>query len=292
MIEDLIKYKFNNKLYTNKILELDDKLVTIGNKVLFSYVNNKLIKEFVYISDNIEFYFDEDVLNKLCDKLLSDDYLSDRIIKLHINEIFLNSERFVDLFKAIIGAYYLDNNKVEDSFYDYLLNIDDTILLSIDQDNNYYKKVYEWNKLKYKETLRYELNINDNDYNVKIYLNSFDKAFEAKSHSKYISLIEAAKLAYKELENNNLLLKMSDIVGFANQEQCVNQLQELFIKGFINEPQYKIAMKGSNNGVDIWKCRILIDGYKESFSAEDTSKKTAKRNAAYQMLNYILEKEN
>ena len=84
---------------------------------------------------------------------------------------------------------------------------------------------------------------------------------------------------------------MTDIVGYPDQDRCINQLQELFAKGFINEPVYKIAMKGTNNGVDIWKCRIMIEGYKESFNAEDTSKKNAKRIVAFQMLKYIIDNE-
>ena len=96
-------------------------------------------------------------------------------------------------------------------------------------------------------------------------------------------------MAYDYLESNNLLLKMSDVVGYPDQDKCINQLQELYVKGFINEPVYKISMKGTTpNGIDMWKCRIMIDGLKESFSAEDTSKKNVKRVVAFQMLKYLM----
>ena len=84
---------------------------------------------------------------------------------------------------------------------------------------------------------------------------------------------------------------MKDIVGDADLQNCVNQLQDLYQKGFINEPIYKITLKGSSGGVDTWRCRVIVDGYKESFSFDDTSKKSGKRNAAYSMLKYILEQE-
>ncbi len=80
---------------------------------------------------------------------------------------------------------------------------------------------------------------------------------------------------------------MEDIIGYPNPENASNQLDLLFQRGFIKEPVYKFQLKGNNNGVDIWRCRILVEGYKESFSADDSSKKGAKKSASYDMLNYI-----
>ena len=123
-------------------------------------------------------------------------------------------------------------------------------------------------------------------------MNEIDNEFKSKNETIFISLNEASKIAYKYLEDNNLLLKVTDLVGYPDQEKSISQLQELYVKGFINEPIYKISLKGTNTGgVDIWKCRIMIDGIKESFSADDTSKKNSKRIVALQMLNYIIENE-
>ena len=291
LLEELIKYEFNNKKLTDEVLSINPSLAIIGDSFINGYVSFKLNKEFTYYDDEIKSYFDLDLLTSVKNKLLSNDYLTDRVIKLHINELSNNNDKYYDLFKALIGAYLIDNANIDYDYIDYLLNIDDAILLNIENEKNYYKHVYSWNKNKYKEAPKCTINIDNNKYMCNIVLNEINEEFKASSQSKYLAIIEASKCAYKYLEDNSLLLKMEDIVGYPDIDKCVNQLQELFVKGFINEPQYKIAMKGSNNGIDIWKCRILIDGYKESFSSEDTSKKTAKRNAAFQMLKYIMEEK-
>lgn len=291
MLEELIKYEFNNKRIIDEIKNLDDRLINLGDIYINYYVSMKLNKEFLYEEDGIKSLFDLDYLNNLKIRLVSNDFLSERIVKLHLDEIFDNNTRYYDYFKAILGAYILDTLEIKDSFIDYLYNTDDSILLNIDNDKNYYKHIYSWNKNKFKEAPKFTINIDNDKYVCNISLNDINDTFKASANTKYLAMINASQLAYKYLEDNNMLLKMEDIVGYPDIDKCVNQLQELFVKGFINEPQYKIAMKGSSNGIDIWKCRILIDGYKESFSSEDTSKKNAKRNAAFQMLKYIMEEK-
>jgi len=282
-------YTFSNEL-ENKILDLDDILINLGDTYLNNYVSNRLNLEFTYFDLNTKYYFDLNTLNNLKAKLLSNDYLTDRAIKLHFNDISQKNDRYHDLLKAFIGAYLLDSFEIDNSFIDKLLNLDEGILLNIDLDNNYFKMVYDWSKHKYKEPISYSFN-KENSYIAKIQLKDIDKIFEANNKRKYVALLNASKDAYKYLEDNHLLLKMKDIVGNADLQNCVNQLQELYVKGYINEPVYKISLKGSSGGIDTWRCRILIDGYKESFSFDDTSKKIVKRNAAYEMLKYILDQE-
>ena len=286
MLEKYINNNFNEDL-ENKILSLDEYLIEVGMNYLDNYLFTKMAKEFY--QDNNESYFDLATIKDVKQKLLSNDYLAERIIKLHLDEIFNKNDKYHDLFKAIIGGYVLtkDGNK----FIDDLLNLDDGILLNIDNQDNYYKLVNDWSKHKYKMPININI-VKENDlYKAILKLNDIDNEFESSSNTKYLAMINVSKLAYKYLEDNKLLLKMKDIVGEANLENCINQLQELYIKGFINEPIYKISLKGSSGGVDTWRCRIIVDGYKESFSFDDTSKKVVKRNAAYEMLKYILSSE-
>ena len=289
MLEEIIKYKFNNKNIIDEINNLDDRLINLGDLFINYYVGIKLNKEFLYEDNGIKSLFDLDYLNNLKIRLVSNDFLAERIVKLHLDNIFDNNTRYHDYFKAIIGGYILDSIEIDYSFIDYLYNTDDSILLNIENSNNYYKLIYDWSKNKYKETPVINYNISDNKCNVSIKLKGFESDFSGSANTKYLALIEASKNAYSHLEDNNLLLKMEDVVGYPDIDKCINQLQELYVKGFINEPTYKIAMKGSSNGIDVWKCRIVIDGYKESFSAEDTSKKNAKRNCAFEMLKYIMD---
>ena len=275
-LEELIDYKFNNNKLLEEASNLSDRLINFG-KTSIDYIIDKNINEELYGLDNIT----EDSINNLCNYLKSDEYLLERADKIHLDTVIY--DRKIDLLKAIIAAYILDSDSL--SKVEIWLNIFDSIVLNLDSDNNYAKKVYSWNKIKYK---KYP-NITFNNKSVSIKLDEIDTEFKSDLETRFRSVNEASKAAYDYLESNNLLLKMSDVVGYPDQDKCINQLQELYVKGFINEPVYKISMKGTTpNGIDMWKCRIMIDGIKESFSAEDTSKKNVKRVVAFQMLKYLM----
>ena len=275
-LEELIDYKFNNNKLLEEASNLSDRLINFG-KTSIDYIIDKNINEELYGLDNIT----EDSINNLCNYLKSDEYLLERADKIHLDTVIY--DRKIDLLKAIIAAYILDSDSL--SKVEIWLNIFDSIVLNLDSDNNYAKKVYSWNKIKYK---KYP-NITFNNKSVSIKLDEIDTEFKSDLETRFRSINEASKAAYDYLESNNLLLKMSDVVGYPDQDKCINQLQELYVKGFINEPIYKISMKGTTpNGIDMWKCRIMIDGIKESFSAEDTSKKNVKRVVAFQMLKYLM----
>ena len=275
-LEELIDYKFNNNKLLEEASNLSDRLINFG-KTSIDYVIDKNINEELYGLDNIT----DESINNLCNYLKSDDYLLERADKHHLDTVIY--DRKIDLLKAIIAAYILDSDSL--SKVEIWLNIFDSIVLNLDSDNNYAKKVYSWNKIKYK---KYP-NITFNNKSVSIKLDEIDNEFKSDLETRFRSVNEASKVAYNYLESNNLLLKMSDVVGYPDQDKCINQLQELYVKGFINEPVYKISMKGTTpNGIDMWKCRIMIDGIKESFSAEDTSKKNVKRVVAFQMLKYLM----
>ena len=275
-LEELIDYKFNNNKLLEEASNLSDRLINFG-KTSIDYIIDKNINEELYGLDNIT----EDSINNLCNFLKSDGYLLERADKIHLDTVIY--DRKIDLLKAIIAAYILDSDSL--SKVEIWLNIFDSIVLNLDSDNNYAKKVYSWNKIKYK---KYP-NITFNNKSVSIKLDEIDNEFKSDLETRFRSVNEASKVAYDYLESNNLLLKMSDVVGYPDQDKCINQLQELYVKGFINEPVYKISMKGTTpNGIDMWKCRIMIDGIKESFSAEDTSKKNVKRVVAFQMLKYLM----
>ncbi|MBQ7641892.1 MAG: hypothetical protein IJS83_05430 [Acholeplasmatales bacterium] len=277
-LEQILNYNFKNKSLLEEASNLSDRLISFGSSTI-DFVVSKMINEDLFINSNP--FCDIELINKVSNLIKSDDYLLTRADKIHLDEVIYDKK--IELLKSIIAAYILDSNdmlKIEE-----WLNIFDAIVLNLDSNDNYLKQAYLWNKRKYKEYPY--ISFDGNKAIIK--LNEIDKEFIANGNTKFISLNEASKEAYKYLEDNNLLLKMTDIVGYPDQDKCINQLQELFVKGFINEPIYKIAMKGNTNGTDIWKCRIMIEGYKESFSAEDTSKKNAKRIVAFQMLKYIMD---
>ena len=277
-LEQILNYNFKNKSLLEEASNLSERLISFGSSTI-DFLVSKMINEDLFLNSNP--FADIELINRLSNLIKSDDYLLARADKIHLDEVIYDKK--IELLKSIIAAYLLDSNDI--LRIESWLNIFDAIVFNLDTKDNYAKEIYLWNKRKYKELPKI---IFDNN-KVILKLNEIDNEFVAVGNTKFIALNEASKLAYKYLEDNNLLLKMTDIVGYPDQDKCINQLQELFVKGFINEPVYRIAMKGNTNGIDIWKCRITIDGYKESFSAEDTSKKNAKRIVAFQMLKYIMD---
>ena len=283
-IENIIGYQFKNKNILETIA-IDDDLLAFANYIISYTVDNKIKNELFYYEDNIlNSYFDFKYINDFINLVLSDEYLEERITKLHLNND-LPQDNQVNSFKLLIANIIKDSNDF--SIIEKLLNLEEAIINRIEDKTNYGKLVFEWAKRKYGG--KPVIDVKNDE--IILSLEGIDKKFQCHLKTKIISILEASKEAYKYIEENNLILKMTDIVGYPDQDRCINQLQELFAKGFIIEPVYKIAMKGTNNGVDIWKCRIMIEGYKESFNAEDTSKKNAKRIVAFQMLKYIIDNE-
>lgn len=282
-IENLINYQFNNINLLKNAFNFDEVLTSEGNLFLNHYLNIYLLNEFLN-KDDLELFYSKEIIEEVKNKLLSDDYLTKRMNKLSLSNYLEDKTKAPVIFKAIVGAIILDSNNNE--IIDKLLNIEEGILLNISPEENYVLLVNEWSKVKTKELPKYEV---ENNYNVTLSVPGLDKEFKSSSNTKLTAIIKAYMEAYSYIEENNLVLKITDIVGSPDPENAINQLQDLYVKGYINEPVYKIALKGVNNGMDIWKCRVLVEGYRESFSAEDTSKKTAKRLAAYEMIKYIVE---
>ena len=94
----------------------------------------------------------------------------------------------------------------------------------------------------------------------------------------------AAKKAYLHLENNNCLITIRDEMGVVSPERAINQLQELYQKGHISEPQYTFSEKHDLEGNLIWECGCFVQSLDMGFLAEHPSKKAAKKAAACYML--------
>ena len=191
MLEKYINNLFNEDL-ENKILTLDDYLIEIGNSYLDNYLLTKMAKEF--FTTNNESYFDLLTIKDIKAKLLSNDYLAERAIKLHLDEVFNKNDKYQDLLKAIIGAYVL--TKDDNSFIDWLLSLDDGILLSIDSTANYYKLVYDWSKHKYKMPINIDVEKTNEGFNAVLVLNDINERFNVLANTKYLAMINVAKLAY------------------------------------------------------------------------------------------------
>ena len=109
-------------------------------------------------------------------------------------------------------------------------------------------------------------------------------------------LVKFKTVDFELCKTHNNLKKRND-----NIETAINQLQELYQKGYIEQPQYEFHCLESGINLDpfdddllvlpedIWNCRCKIEGMKNISEALASSKKNAKKKAAYYMLREIYE---
>ena len=103
--------------------------------------------------------------------------------------------------------------------------------------------------------------------------------------------MNAAAEAYQYLDENNELILPIDEVGEPDRDRAINQLQELFQKGYIGEPSYKFIEAHDDDGNPIWRCECHIEGKDEYWWGNYSSKKQGKKAVAFDMLCEILEWE-
>ena len=105
--------------------------------------------------------------------------------------------------------------------------------------------------------------------------------------SKMLNLKEALPQIIESIQEN---YSLEDEVGDPDEIRAINQLNELYQKGFIGEPIYDYEQEYDENGAPIWRCYCRIKGDNKT-SYWTNSKKDAKRNAAYRMLCYLMDDE-
>ena len=228
-----------------------------------------------------------------------------------------------DLFEAIIGAVVLDSKwdwqKIQ-SVVEYMLEPRER--LSEKDNDNYVELIQEWSLKRYGELPRIYVGnadysrdhsglvrsneerfinrhcgkacvINVPEYNkthfrCELILKGIDKVFIGEGRSKK----EAHKLVcegvYNYLNENNLLFSIQDEIDNPNKAEAINQLEILARRGYFSIPTYDFEQRYDENGNPVWKCICHIKENKDSFYSISSSKKDAKKSAAFKMLKNVL----
>lgn len=208
-----------------------------------------------------------------------------------------------DLFEAIIGAIYIDLEARNDySKEDKITNACKT-MLQVGDEEDYIALLENWcEEWEFPEiNWRVQSIFSYNGNGFRCYLSINDEEYpiseEADGKTELFAKMEAAKLAYKKCMSIECQLKneeMLDIIGSVDYEQSVSQLNMLHQKGFFSKPDYKETLEKDEDNHQYWRCKCYIDDFKNSpyykrrGIGENSSKKEAKKVAAFDMLNYIL----
>lgn len=242
------------------------------------------------------------------------------------NKVFEEASVKEDLFEAIIGAVTIDSNWDWDeisSVVEYMLE-PETYLNN--KEENYVELIQEWSLKRYGElpwiqasnlsyneitslrrtneiwsTPKHDPNaiikvIDVQEYykthfKCELILKEISDKFIGCGSSKNDARKIACERAYHYLEEHDLLFSIQDEIDNPNKFDAINQLETLARRGYFSIPTYDFEQKYDGNGNPIWKCECYIEEYDIYCDAESSSKKDAKKSAAFEMLEYVLNEE-
>ena len=304
----------NRGVLDNEVLEF------YGDKALDFIIMRKMSKH--YGNANESGYTSaeqEGTLTDIKKKLVCKEMLASKIRELRLQQFLrkgwgdveqrVHEQESVqeDLFEAILGAVAIDSEwdiAALTRVVERMLNPDFYFQNGFEDDLDYVQLIQQWCQKKYGVLPTYCITQGVGDFqlsneykgenlNFQCYLNfrPFLQRFSACGESKAKARAAAAKKAYMDLEKNHLLLSLKDEVGAPDFERAVNQLQELYQKKYISEPQYTFAETKDENGNSIWECTCYLASLNLGISMVDSSKKQAKKKAAYHMVWLFLGKE-
>ena len=314
---DLLFQAFTRRSYSEENgTEHNEVLEFIGDRVLDFYVTKILIDRYGYIKSQYDDYDDEEDyyefvvdkystesnLTNVKKKLVNKKMLAHRIEKLGFKEYLImgngdikqnkQNEESVkeDLFEAILGAIAIDSNwnadELEDSV-NFMLNMDYYLDNDFTEDDDFVGLIQQWNQKENGEAPEYEFQeLRDGGFVVYLYLDTARGRLKYKSEgqSKSEARMTVAEFAYNDLDEHDELFTMKDeLPEELTLDNSINTLQELAQKGYFSMPEYIIPEQQSydNDGNPVWTCTCSIRSYALTETAYASSKKEAKKYAAY-----------
>jgi ribonuclease-3 len=225
-----------------------------------------------------------------------------------------------DLFEAILGAVAIDSNWDPLSLQSVVeIMLDPESILCNETEsyvafiNDWYSKEYHsYPEFKYGNSSYYDEAcllmpaneirskierdhtfhiINVQEYyrtHFKCWLDLFDKRFIGYGLSKSLARKDLCRLIYSYLEEKSLLHSIHDEIENPNRNDAINQLEILARRGYFSIPTYEFEQAYDIDGNPVWKSVCHIAEERKAFSAKSSSKKDAKKSAAFQMLQYVL----
>lgn len=319
----LLQQAFVRRSYTEEHGgENNEVLEFIGDKALDFIVVKLLAEKYGAYAETLEGYdpyndineyvskYNEGKLTEIKKKLVCREMLASRIRILGLQyqlimgtgdveqEVWENDSVQEDLFEAIVGAVALDSNwniKTLENVIDLMLEPDYYLENGFNNEKNYVALLQQWYQKKHHNIPVYCFSNKFGNYygeygnwTCMLGLSPLAQGFTATGRSKSEVRMKVAKKAYEYLEENDLLFDWKDEVGEPELDRAINQLQELYQKGYIGEPCYEFSESYDGEGNPIWHCECHVEGKEYYFEDDFTSKKYGKKLVAYNMLCYIL----
>lgn len=327
---DLLRQAYVRRSYSEENGgENNEVLEFIGDKVLDLVVVKLLTEKYGFMLGDCEDFdeaeeFDEFVcekdeaeLTEIKKKLVQKKTLAQRINALGLSGYLITgngdhsqNEHSVkeDLFEAIIGAAAIDSGWNMDELQTLVetMLVPDSVLDKPEED--YIALIQEWAAKKGSGTPQWEEHMKPPSYMINLIDNSKKeirqknfycwlcihkdlRRFFGRGYSKREARKDACFAAYDYLKRENLWFSIRDEIENPKKEDAINQLEILARRGYFSIPVYDFTESYDRDGNPVWHCVCRIKERKQTFSAESSSKKNAKKTSAFQMLKYVLETE-
>lgn len=310
--ENLLRQAFTRRSFQQEyhLSGCSEELEFLGDSVLSLYVTKELMKHFSDLSvwDTVAPFqskYDEGEFSRLKSKFVCKEHLAKRCEELGLSQYILYSTGEVhtessreDAIEALIGAVAMDCGWDWDVLEDV---IDKLIDLQISRVDEYLKKSYyelfnAWHQKHFGCLPEYEVYRKYNDKNskksfyngvIKFQVPENDQGIDTRqffqetgeTRSRTRSLL--ARCAYDFVVKNGLWINIKEANIVPDPDSSINQLQELFQKGYIEKAEYTFERQD-----DEWHCTCLVNDIQGH--AGRSSKAQSKKYAAYQTVVLLL----
>ena len=201
-----------------------------------------------------------------------------------------------DLFEAVIGAIAIDSRwdlaAIEEAI-EHMLKPTEKLDNGLN-DDDYIGLVQSWYQKRNGGTLpEYEIAGSESGFKAKVNIHpeysdeyvhfcNMETVFIGYGRSKEAARSDAARKAWKNISSEQASrTSFKDLVGVPDKERAINQLQELWQKGYIEKPEYRFTKKTDiNNGQDVWLCECIFGDF-PAICVESTNKIESKKDVAY-----------
>ena len=271
---------------------------------------------------------DEDELTNIKSRMVQKRHLAARMDEMGFSEHILmgkgdvkndvGEEKSVkeDLFEAILGAVVIDS----DWNFEKICSVVEAMIepakfFTAKTDDNYVRLIQEWEENKNGCIPWFWFKNSSNGSICHQPFNGISQAYDATQKINFIcelklldklpifrgfgiskseARMNVCKLAYEYLDKNGLIPKKSikDEIENPNKEDSIGQLEILARRGYFSIPTYNYSMEHDENGNPVWSFTCIVKDKNKSICAISSSKKDAKKSAAYEMLLYLLNEED
>ena len=218
-----------------------------------------------------------------------------------------------DLFEAILGAIAIDCNWNMEKLQNAVeIMLSPESILADGDTEDYVSLIQDWTHIKTNGIPQYHFEkqglqitlytqfngisqplglgdelVNKTKYHCLLKISDDLPIFRGFGQSQTEARKNVCKLAYEHLCKEGLWLSIRDEIDNPNKEDAISQLEILARRGYFSIPTYDFEQTYDKDGNPIWEsvCRIAEES--ESFSAKSSSKKDAKKSAAFKMLQYV-----